>query len=193
MLGPVPKVRFPVVDGWFVPSSGTKGPRCGYNLTVVNARTHRLPVQAYIGQTVAFTSCLKDRSRTLATDSTAKGLILMLEQANQTHHCTVPIYCIMPDHMYIVIRSSTCESNPKLAMDDFKWASSWWLYKHDRGLCWQRSYWDHIIHPDEDWAEQVRYIAENPCRAGLVKEISQWPYLGSIGHHLHDILVEGMF
>jgi REP element-mobilizing transposase RayT len=43
---------------------------------------------------------------------------------------------------------------------------------------WQISYYDHVVRRDEDLAEIMRYIWNNPVRAGLTSEPADYPYSG---------------
>ena len=42
---------------------------------------------------------------------------------------------------------------------------------------WQKGYFDHALRDDEDYRIRVRYLIENPLRAGLVERIEDYPYL----------------
>jgi len=42
---------------------------------------------------------------------------------------------------------------------------------------WQRGYHDHALRGDEDYAARIRYLIENPVRAGLVERVEDYPYL----------------
>ena len=42
---------------------------------------------------------------------------------------------------------------------------------------WQRGYHDHALRDDEDYRVRVRYVVENPIRAGLVRQVDDYPYL----------------
>jgi hypothetical protein len=44
---------------------------------------------------------------------------------------------------------------------------------------WQKSYHDHILRKEEAVADVVRYILENPVRAGLVDSIGEYPHAWS--------------
>jgi hypothetical protein len=37
-----------------------------------------------------------------------------------------------------------------------------------------------ILRSDESYAEKWNYVRENPVRAGLVRNASEWPYQGEI-------------
>ena len=53
---------------------------------------------------------------------------------------------------------------------------------------WQKDFYDHVIKKEESIAKQVRYILNNPVRKGLVDLWDKYPYSGSIGINLEDIL-----
>jgi hypothetical protein len=57
-----------------------------------------------------------------------------------------------------------------------------------RGL-WQAGYYDRILRHDEDSLTVVRYILENPVRAGLVSRFSDYPYSGSDRYSLKELAV----
>ena len=160
---------------------------------MIAARKHRLNEEAYTGHvTVAFTACLADRTKLLATPKNVEPLLDILKISVLQHDCTVPIYCFMPDHAHLVLRGSSASSSVKAAIEVFKKRSGRWLRYNRPGIRWQKGYWDHVVWPDSDWSEQVRYIAANPCRKGLVDDALAWPFTGSLGHKVQDILVEAI-
>jgi putative transposase len=83
-------------------------------------------------------------------------------------HC----YCIMPDHLHMLISLVNCGRNMSRLLHGFKYSAS---RKAGRRL-WQRSFHDHILRPSENPKEICRYILENPIRKGLVADFNQWPY-----------------
>lgn len=42
---------------------------------------------------------------------------------------------------------------------------------------WQSAYHDHGLRDDEDYRIRVRYLLENPVRAGLVSRVEDYPHL----------------
>jgi REP element-mobilizing transposase RayT len=40
---------------------------------------------------------------------------------------------------------------------------------------WQNGYHDHGLRNDEDYRARVRYVMQNPVRAGLVNRIEEFP------------------
>ena len=45
---------------------------------------------------------------------------------------------------------------------------------------WQKGFFDHIIRSGESYSEKWSYVRENPVREGLVKDWSEWPFVGEI-------------
>ena len=93
----------------------------------------------------------------------------------------------MPDHAHIMVMGLAPESDLLGSIEKYKTLSGGWLFRH--GLPkWQPVGYDRVIRAGEDWRIQARYIAENPVRAGLASDWSQYAFTGSIGSDLQDIL-----
>lgn len=73
------------------------------------------------------------------------------------------------------------------AMTKFKTRSGTWLYRKKLPP-WQKDFFDHVMRVGEDWRRHATYIANNPVRAGLASDWSLYPFTGSIGCDLQDIV-----
>lgn len=76
-------------------------------------------------------------------------------------------YCIMPDHIHLIIVIDTDENGrtqfaPTIsrAIKQFKGA----ITKQMGCPIWQRSYYDHVIRNQDDYNMIAKYIEENPLR-----------------------------
>jgi len=49
-----------------------------------------------------------------------------------------------------------------------------------QGALWQKSFYDHALRKEEDVRDVVRYIVANPMRAGLVKNVGDYPLWDAI-------------
>jgi putative transposase len=47
--------------------------------------------------------------------------------------------------------------------------------KRERGI-WQRRFWEHLIHDEQDYEHHVNYIHFNPVKQGYVNRPSSWRY-----------------
>ena len=45
---------------------------------------------------------------------------------------------------------------------------------------WQRGFFDHLLRSSESYSQKWNYVRENPVRAGLVSDATDWPYSGEI-------------
>ncbi|MCO5197536.1 MAG: hypothetical protein M9928_12035 [Anaerolineae bacterium] len=45
-----------------------------------------------------------------------------------------------------------------------------------QGAFWQAETYDHVVRDTEEWRRVVRYVVENPVKAGLVDDWQAWPY-----------------
>lgn len=152
-------------------------------------RPHRLPSQDYVGtKTVSFEAVAYDRARIFASKDVVAPQVEFLGRAAQEYGCVVPIYCFMPDHLHVMFMGLHESSNCLFAMSKFKLLSGKWM--HRKGLIgWQPDFFDHIMRAGEDWLKHAHYIAMNPVRAGLVENYFDYPFLGTVGCDLHDIVM----
>lgn len=73
------------------------------------------------------------------------------------------------------------------AMRKFKLLSGLWFHrKHLEG--WQENFHDHVVRGTEDWRAHAKYISRNPVRQGLVGDPFEYPFLGSLGCDLSDVI-----
>jgi len=146
-------------------------------------RSHRLPLACYRGEVaVAFTARLTAESLPLTDPSVIHALITALGVSARHHECTVPVYCLMPDHVHLIIQGTDASADTWRAMTAFKQRSGYWLSRHCPGTRWQKDFYDHILRDNEDLRGAIQYIAANPVRAGLVHDPREHAFTGSIGH-----------
>jgi REP element-mobilizing transposase RayT len=75
-------------------------------------RKHRLPLQVYKGHvSVAFTACTRNRAWVFSKTERVElaSQVLLCEAARWK--CEVVIYLFMPDHLHIVLRGASDESD----------------------------------------------------------------------------------
>ena len=97
-------------------------------------------------------------------------------------------YCVMPDHIHVVVTTEASSGDFGGFMRAFKSASSRWINRalgltgRPDGFRWQRSYWDTFADDDGTWEDQLDYVLQNPVRDGLCERSNEWPYVRLISH-----------
>jgi len=89
-------------------------------------------------------------------------------------------YCIMSNHVHVVFGKSECHSDLPLnkLMQSLKrhTARQANLVLGRQGAFWQDESYDHVIRGNGEFERIVRYVLENPVKAGLVPEWEIWPW-----------------
>jgi len=84
---------------------------------------------------------------------------------------------IMPNHVHVLMKSL---GEPLgTIIGGWKGRSGRSIHRQFGGVghLWQREYFDRFIRDDEHHIAAVRYVAQNPVRAGLVRRPDDWPGL----------------
>ena len=93
----------------------------------------------------------------------------------------------MPDHAHLLAEGAAPESDLCAFMSSFKQKTGFaFATKWGRRL-WQVGYYDRILRTDDATLMVVRYILDNPVRAGLVSRFSDYPYSGSDRYTLEEL------
>ncbi len=117
---------------------------------------------------------------------------LFLESINHVknyHPFHVIAYCILPDHIHLLIRLPEDDDNFSLRISEIKKQFSKLYTKNigqspakiaglaksgESGL-WQKRFWEHTIRDEEDLHRHMDYIHYNPVKHGLVNRVKGWP------------------
>lgn len=89
-------------------------------------------------------------------------------------------YCLMPDHGHLVLSVGTT-GLIDIVRDVKSRSTRLWWHHGGAGSLWQRSFHDRGLRTEQAWREAVRYVLENPQRAGLVEAWGTYPFLGGLG------------
>ena len=100
------------------------------------------------------------------------------------HRYRLLAWCVMPNHVHALIE--TREGWPLAGV-----LHSWKSYAANqanrllarRGEFWHREYYDRYIRNAEHYVQAVRYVEDNPVKAGLVKRTSDWPFTSAKYRH----------
>src|SRR3954468_13015948 len=117
------------------------------------------------------TLCVEKRCSVLASDKTFGAI---KEAISQLKRWRVLSGVIMPDHLHLVITPS---GDRGLSVGDF---TNGFKRAVRKALAaqpweWQRGGWDRLLRSEESLQAKWSYLEQNPVRAGLVQNSSEWP------------------
>ena len=117
------------------------------------------------------TVCCGDRGgNDLVLPEIAEGLLDSVRFRNENEVWWCSAFVVMPDHVHGLFRFPEPNGMKKIMRN---WKS--WTARH-LGASWQRDWFDHRLRRDESWREKAEYLWQNPVRAGLVEDASEWPW-----------------
>ncbi len=141
-------------------------------------RSPRLKEFDYLGPLAcSLTLVTRQRAPLFLRPDLSEACLRCLEQSSQRYGVTVAAYCLIPDHMHLLVEVPEGVSL-KTFVQHFKQLSGYALKRATGSEAWQISYYDHILRCEESALDVARYIWDNPVRKGLVRERSEYPFSG---------------
>jgi hypothetical protein len=139
----------------------------------------RLAPEFYRGRAfVHWTLTIENRATGWLTDTFHHDWSLCLLHTSARYHLACPAYTLMPDHAHLVWLGFCEDSNQPPAIEFLRNH----LGPELSPAGWQRQAHDHVLNDEERnhdaLANAVKYIFENPVRAGLARPFAEYPYLG---------------
>jgi putative transposase len=98
-------------------------------------------------------------------------------------------YCFMPDHVHLAVNGETADSDCRRFIKLAKQYSGFYYARRFSAPLWQRYGFERVLRATESTTTLIRYIIENPVRAGIVTEVSRYPYsTGSLTDTVTDVI-----
>ncbi len=122
------------------------------------------------------TTCVANRRPIFRSRHRAAIVLDAIRWSNTESRFFVAAAVVMPDHLHFA--GQLGDSTLARVMHTLKSFSATHLAK--TGIetpVWQNGYHDHVLRDDEDYNTRLRYLIENPMRAGLVERGERYPYL----------------
>jgi REP element-mobilizing transposase RayT len=94
----------------------------------------------------------------------------------------------MPDHVHLLGEARSEQTDLRTFVHDAKQASGYAFRRRFGRPLWQPSYYDRVLRNEESTPDIVRYIVANPVRAGLARDVSAYPYIGSSEYTRGELL-----
>jgi REP element-mobilizing transposase RayT len=123
------------------------------------------------------TICTDNKKNIFDSENKAKITIEELLKSSKELGFRILCYCLMPDHLHIVLSPGHSALPLSKFLNVFKGRTSK-VFREREGLdkLWQRSAYDHIIRTDEDLRGIIEYIRNNPIRKGFTEKVDEYPY-----------------
>lgn len=125
----------------------------------------------------SLTLVTRARAATFSDSSVVQGVLDCLTLSCARYGFSLHAYCFMPDHLHLLL-SGHDDSSLTEFVRHFKQLSGHGYKRNHGAPLWQISYYDHVLRSDEDLLALARYIWDNPVRAGLVQDRSEYPFSG---------------
>jgi REP element-mobilizing transposase RayT len=145
--------------------------------TYGRARTMRLGLHDYAADWPVHLTICAHTGRPFTAADTAVMVCHALERCAELTEFALYVYCLMPDHLHVVVSPAGSERPVSDYLQRFK---SFTTSEHRRRTgqqrLWQRTARYRVLRPNEELAVLAAYIANNPVRAELVQCWLDWPY-----------------
>jgi putative transposase len=146
----------------------------------VERKKIRLDPRRYLGRGRYFVTACCDRRRERFRSAEIAGEIVRgLRTESNRQGFRVGAYCVMPDHVHLLVQGTTDASDLIRFVKAFKQSTGYALAKRGRGKIWQRFFYDHILRATDSTERIAAYIWLNPVRKGLCASPEEYPFSGS--------------
>ena len=147
---------------------------------MISNRPRRLAGVSYIGyQRYFLTTCTADRHRAFEQAHITEGCILQLRRSATAFAFALVAYCFMPDHLHLLVYGTSERADLKAFVVHYKKLTGFEYSRRVGRRLWQPGYYDRVLRDEEATEAIARYILENPIRAGLARQLGEYPFAGS--------------
>ena len=134
------------------------------------------------------TFCTDYRQQFFVDAANVEIVLSQFLRAASENHLSVLAYCFMPDHLHLLVEGQTDDADCWEFIRKAKQYSGFYFSKARGQNLWQRYGFERVLRDDEATLDVARYILNNPLRAGLVRDVRDYPYVGSATYSLEEML-----
>lgn len=116
------------------------------------------------------------------SDADHQTYLALLREYTADHQVAVLAYCLMPNHVHLVLVPAAKESLPRsLRHVHVRYAQRLNRQRDWKGHLWQGRYFASVLDERHCWAA-IRYVERNPVRAGMVERAENYPWSSASAH-----------
>jgi putative transposase len=93
----------------------------------------------------------------------------------------------MPDHVHLLLEGLSDDADLREAVRVWKQKTGYEWKRFARQPLWQTGFHDRVLRDGDDTRAVVRYLLENPVRAGLVKDAADYRWSGSSSYSFAEL------
>ena len=133
------------------------------------------------------TVCTRDRKPLFLEPLHARNVSAQVPRFFVRYGFEVIAYCLMPDHLHLLLEGTSPTANFREAMRQWKQQTAQiWKARTGQRL-WQSGYYERVLRENDDTRAVVGYLLQNPVRAGLVRTAEEWPWTSSSRYSLTEL------
>jgi putative transposase len=152
----------------------------------------RLPRLALAGYAHHVLQRGHSRAPVFLDDADRQAYLESLREAAATLKVAVHGYVLMPDHVHLLLTPPDAQALGRLMQAIGRRYVAGFNRRHGRsGTLWEGRFRATVLEPEPHLLGCLRYIEQNPVRAGQVHAAAEWPW-SSAAHHLgrrRDLLI----
>ena len=134
------------------------------------------------------TFCTAARRQVFVTQNHVDAVRTQILRAAAQERFEIVAYAFMPDHVHLLIEGLSESSDGSRFIKLAKQLAGYHYQRTFGDRLWQRYGYEHTLRGDEATIDVVRYIIENPVRAGLVDDVQKYAFLGSTKYGIADLI-----
>jgi putative transposase len=125
------------------------------------------------------TICAKDKREIFRNDTLNIEIINCLKEERDKTGVKIFAYCLMPDHLHLLISPLDSMMNVSNFIGSFKSKTTKIGWKFEIGdKMWQGRFYDHIVRRSESLKKICEYMLNNPVRKKLVENWEDYKFGG---------------
>ena len=129
----------------------------------------------------------RHRTATFANSKSAREISSQIPPGFAAHHFEVLAYCVMPDHLHLILEGTSPAADLREAVRVWKQRTGYAWKRRTGAALWQSGFHDRVLREGDETHLVVRYVLQNPVRAGLVRTAREYPWLGSSRYTIEDL------